>query len=69
MIEVYCKFEENTFQSYCFLIFFYKRLLKANRHLNDEAANILLERALVVHENKLEFSRDMRLKVTVSRNQ
>ncbi len=57
------------FKVIVFKSFFYKRLLKANRHLNDEAANILLERALVVHENKLELSRDMRLKVTVSRNQ
>jgi hypothetical protein len=40
--------------------------LKANRHLDKTAADILLDRALIVHDNKLEFSRDKRLRINVN---
>jgi hypothetical protein len=36
----------------------FTRLIKANVSLNEDAAKLLLERALVVKNNKLEFSRD-----------
>jgi hypothetical protein len=36
--------------------------MKANKHLNEISARILLERALVTKNNNLEFSRDIRLK-------
>ena len=39
--------------------------MKANRHLDETAAKILLERALTKKEDKLEFSRDIRLKELV----
>lgn len=45
-----------------------EKLLKANRHLDEQSASLLLERALVVNkDNKLEFSRDIRFKKLVSR--
>ncbi len=40
--------------------------MKANRHLDKTAADILLDRALIVHDNKLEFSRDKRLRINVN---
>jgi len=40
-----------------------QKLLKANRHIDEGAASLLLERAMIVNqENKLEFSRDLRFK-------
>ena len=42
-------------------------LLKANRHLDEESAKILIERALIENEEgELGFSRDINVKVTVS---
>ena len=38
-----------------------KRLLESNKHIDEEAAKILLERGLVKVNNNLEYSRDIRL--------
>ncbi|CAF0900840.1 unnamed protein product [Brachionus calyciflorus] len=41
-------------------------LMKANNHLDEESAKILIDRALVTREDgKLDFSRDIRVKQTV----
>ena len=36
--------------------------MKANKHLNETAAKILIERSVIKKNEKLEFSRDIRLK-------
>lgn len=41
--------------------------MKANKHLNETAARILLERAVKQNDGKLEFCRDIRLKELVSK--
>ena len=43
----------------------YLRLLKANQHVDKASAQILLDRALIVKDNKLEFSRDTKAKLAV----
>ena len=42
------------------------RLLQSNKHIDELAAKILLERGLTVKDEKLEYSRDIRLVTTIS---
>lgn len=39
--------------------------MRANGHLDEESAKILLERALIEKDGKLDFSRDLRVKASV----
>jgi pimeloyl-ACP methyl ester carboxylesterase len=44
-----------------------KILLRSNKHLDDQSARIMLERALIKNKNnQLDFSRDLKAKVTMS---
>ena len=45
---------------------FLKRLLESNKHIDETAARILLERGLTNVNNNLEYSRDIRLVAGVS---
>lgn len=41
--------------------------MKANRHLDEDAAKHLIDRAVITKEDgKLDFSRDIRVKITVT---
>ena len=61
------KFNLMSFFYFIILILsLFSRLLKANRHIDEKSASVLLERALIVADNKLEFSRDIRFKQIVS---
>ena len=40
--------------------------MKANNHLDERSAYALLERALIEKDGKLEFSRDLRVKISVT---
>lgn len=42
------------------------RLLQSNKHIDELAAKILLERGLIVKDGKLDYSRDIRLVTTIS---
>ena len=43
------------------------RLLESNKHIDEKAAKILLERGLTKVNNNLEYSRDIRLVTGVSK--
>lgn len=42
------------------------RLLESNKHIDEEAAKLLLERGLTKVDGKLEYTRDLRLVTGVS---
>ena len=46
---------------------FHFRLLDSNKHIDEEAAKILLERGLTTVNNNLEYSRDIRLVTGVNK--
>jgi hypothetical protein len=39
----------------------YQRILKANRHIDEHAAKVLLERSLVFENGALDFGRDINI--------
>jgi len=46
----------------------YFRLQKANRHLDEASAKLLIERALIIDEQgEYKFSRDLYVKLTVNK--
>ena len=50
-----------------FKFIFIFRLLDSNKHIDEEAAKILLERGLTTVNNNLEYSRDIRLVTGVNK--
>lgn len=42
------------------------RLLKENSGIDEKSGNILLERGLIIKDKKVQFSRDLKMKIFVS---